>query len=154
MQVRGKGVFSRIGVEELFDVKVTQDQDQDWDQGQGQDEKQDREQDQDQGQKQKEKQDREQDQEHSVNKASLFQIVCVSPEARGLGLATDLVRRSIGLAQVEAGAGRQSSQGRDDKQKQEEKQVYYCPQCLGFKGAKTEATGAYSRQTLNTHGRH
>jgi len=45
------------------------------------------------------------------------QMLAVSPSARGLGLATDLARRAILLAR-----------------------------CLGYRGCKAEATGAYSRK--------
>ena len=47
------------------------------------------------------------------------QMLAVSPLARGLGLATDLSRRAILLAR-----------------------------CLGYRGCKAEATGAYSRKLL------
>ena len=46
-------------------------------------------------------------------------MIATAPEARGLGLATDLVQRSVQLAA-----------------------------CLGYKGCKTEATGAYSRKAF------
>ena len=46
-------------------------------------------------------------------------MIATAPEARGLGLATDLVERSVQLAA-----------------------------CLGFKGCKTEATGSYSRKAF------
>ena len=46
-------------------------------------------------------------------------IIATAPEARGLGLATDLVHRSVQLAA-----------------------------CLGFRGCKTEATGTYSRKAF------
>ena len=46
-------------------------------------------------------------------------MIATAPEARGLGLATDLVQRSVQLAA-----------------------------CLGYKGCKTEATGAYSRRAF------
>jgi len=48
-----------------------------------------------------------------------IKIIAVSPAARGLGLATDLVTRSLQLAK-----------------------------CLGYRGAKTEATGNYSRKAM------
>jgi len=48
-----------------------------------------------------------------------IKMITVSPEARGLGLANELVRRSIQLAK-----------------------------CLGYKGCKTEATSAYSRKAM------
>ena len=48
-----------------------------------------------------------------------LQMIATAPEARGLGLATDLVERSVQLAA-----------------------------CLGFKGCKTEATGSYSRKAF------
>jgi len=56
-----------------------------------------------------------------ANSSELFdiKIIAVSPVARGLGLATDLVQRSLQLAK-----------------------------CLGYRGAKTEATGNYSRKAM------
>jgi len=56
-----------------------------------------------------------------ANTSELFdiKIIAVSPAARGLGLATDLVTRSLQLAK-----------------------------CLGYRGAKTEATGNYSRKAM------
>ena len=48
-----------------------------------------------------------------------FQMIAVHPDARGLGLATDLVKRSVQLAT-----------------------------CLGFVGCKTEATGNYSKKAF------
>merc|ERR1712004_94589 len=56
-----------------------------------------------------------------ANTSELFDIkfIAVSPVARGLGLATDLVTRSLQLAK-----------------------------CLGYRGAKTEATGNYSRKAM------
>jgi len=56
-----------------------------------------------------------------ANSSELFdiKIIAVSPAARGLGLATDLVMRSLQLAK-----------------------------CLGYRGAKTEATGNYSRKAM------
>ena len=48
-----------------------------------------------------------------------LQMIATAPEARGLGLATDLVQRSVQLAT-----------------------------CLGFRGCKTEATGTYSRKAF------
>jgi len=56
-----------------------------------------------------------------ANSSELFdiKIIAVSSAARGLGLATDLVMRSLQLAK-----------------------------CLGFRGAKTEATGNYSRKAF------
>ena len=52
-----------------------------------------------------------------------MQMIATSPQARGLGLATDLVQRSVQLAT-----------------------------CLGYKGCKTEATGAYSRKAFTKAG--
>ena len=49
----------------------------------------------------------------------ILQMLATAPEARGLGLATDLVQRSIQLAS-----------------------------CLGYRGCKTEATGAYSKKAF------
>ena len=46
-------------------------------------------------------------------------MIAVSPDSRGLGLASDLVRRSVQLAK-----------------------------CLGYKMCKTEATGDYSRKAF------
>jgi len=48
-----------------------------------------------------------------------IKMIATAPEARGLGLATDLVRRSVQLAA-----------------------------CLGYRGCKTEATGNYSRKAF------
>jgi len=48
-----------------------------------------------------------------------IKMIATAPEARGLGLATDLVNRSVQLAA-----------------------------CLGFRGCKTEATGDYSRKAF------
>ena len=48
-----------------------------------------------------------------------LQMIATAPEARGLGLATDLVQRSVQLAT-----------------------------CLGFRACKTEATGTYSRKAF------
>merc|ERR1712002_864731 len=48
-----------------------------------------------------------------------IKMIATAPEARGLGLATDLVHRSVELAA-----------------------------CLGYKGCKTEATGTYSRKAF------
>jgi GNAT superfamily N-acetyltransferase len=53
----------------------------------------------------------------------MFQMIATAPEARGLGLATDLVQRSVQLAA-----------------------------CLGFRGCKTEATGTYSRKAFQKCG--
>ena len=50
-------------------------------------------------------------------------MIATAPEARGLGLATDLVQRSVQLAA-----------------------------CLGFRGCKTEATGTYSRKAFQKCG--
>jgi len=52
-----------------------------------------------------------------------IRMVGVDPKTRGLGVATDLIRRSILLAG-----------------------------CLGFSGVKSEATGAYSQKALATIG--
>merc|ERR1712215_120731 len=52
-----------------------------------------------------------------------IKMIATSPQARGLGLATDLVQRSVQLAA-----------------------------CLGYKGCKTEATGAYSRKAFTKAG--
>merc|ERR1712183_426472 len=52
-----------------------------------------------------------------------IKMIATSPQARGLGLATGLVQRSVQLAA-----------------------------CLGYKGCKTEATGAYSRKAFTKAG--
>ena len=50
-------------------------------------------------------------------------MLAVAPEARGRGLGTDLIRRSVQLAS-----------------------------CLGFKACKTEATGDFSRKGMERVG--
>merc|ERR1719402_1667551 len=57
----------------------------------------------------------------ALNADVLFDLkmVATAPESRGMGLATDLLQRSVMLAK-----------------------------CLGYKGVKSEATGNYSRKAL------
>lgn len=61
--------------------------------------------------------------ELKTDKFFSIRMVGVDPKTRGLGVATDLIRRSILLAG-----------------------------CLGFSGIKTEATGAYSQRAFDTIG--
>jgi len=61
--------------------------------------------------------------DHKTDKMFDIKMLAVAPEARGRGLGTDLIRRSVQLAS-----------------------------CLGFKACKTEATGDFSRKGMERAG--
>ena len=68
----------------------------------------------------------------------MFSIGMIGVEKTGLGIATNLIRRSVLLAGT-----RTCSLSKSDK---------FLAGCLGFRGIKTEAPGAFSREAFERVG--